>query len=338
MLKLLKSLTTPTPGTYACQLVSTLVKPTSNGGQQLVIEVDDGGGAIKLSFFEKHPWFPIGSVLVKGECLSITGTFHADQWGVQCPDLKSTKLTEQETAKLFAGPPTLAAKQLHDWQIIREIIDAMPEADNYRALLLLFIADHEASFRRAAAARGNHHARRGGLVEHVSFMMRNVASICNNYTELYPHMDRNLALCATFLHDVGKLWENNYPVAGFEQQYDLAAEAIGHIVIGIQIAATYWSRLPEAQRSETHKLRALQHLIASHHGTKEWGSPVEPACPEAIILHFVDNIDAKINMMVDCIATSERPSPFLVKRVFPMERNVILFNTMPPVSGIPAQE
>lgn len=338
MLKLLKSLTTPTPGTYACQLVSTVVKPTSNGGQQLVIEVDDGGGAIKLSFFEKHPWFPTGSKLPKGECLSITGTFHADQWGVQCPDLKSGPLNEHETTKLFAGPEKLAAKQLHDWQVIREIIDCMPADNSYRALLLLFLADHETSFRRAAAARANHHARRGGLVEHVSFMMRNVISICGNYTELYPQMDRNLALCGTFLHDVGKLWENNYPVAGFEQQYDLGAEAIGHIPIGIQIATTYWNRLPEAMRGEFHKLRALQHLIASHHGTKEWGSPVEPACPEAIILHFVDNIDAKINMMVDCIATSERPAPFLVKKVFPMERNVILFGTMPQTSGESAQK
>lgn len=337
MLKLLKSLTTPTPGTYACQLVSTTVKPTSNGGQQLVIEVDDGGGAIKLSFFEKHPWFPTGSTIPKGECLSITGTFHADQWGVQCPDLKSGYLNEHETAKLFAGPEKLAAKQLHDWQVIRELIEVMPKENSYRALLLLFIKDHEASFRRAAAARGNHHARRGGLVEHVSFMMRNVASICNHYTELYPQMDRNLALCATFLHDVGKLWENNYPATGFVQEYDLAAEAIGHIVIGIQVAATYWNRLPEPMRSEVHKLRALQHCIASHHGTKEWGSPVEPACPEALILHFVDNIDAKLNMMVDCIATSERPAPFLVKKVFPMERNVILFGTMPQVSSESAQ-
>ena len=335
MLKNLKLLTTPTPGSYACQIVSTLVKPTSNGGQQLVIEVDDGGGAIKLSFFEKHPWFPTGSKLPKGECLTISGTFHADQWGVQCPDLKSSYLTADEKLKLFAGPEQLAAKQLHDWQVIREIIDCMPEDNSYRALLLLFLKAHEALFRRAAAARGNHHARRGGLVEHVSFMMRNVASLCGNYAELYPAIDRNLCLCATFLHDVGKLWENNYHEAGFEQGYDLAAEAIGHIVIGIQIATAYWNRLPESMRAEMHKLRALQHCIASHHGTKEWGSPVEPSCPEAIILHFVDNIDAKMNMMVDCIATSERPAPFLVKKVFPMERNVILFGT---VSGQPAQK
>ena len=166
-------------------------------------------------------------------------------------------------------------------------------------------------------------------IEHVAYMMKNVRSICENYQPLYPALDPALALCATFFHDVGKLWENNYPETGFEQVYDMNAEAVGHIVLGIGLVNAYWQKLPEALRKEVNYLIALRHCIAAHHGTKEWGSPTEPACIEATILHYVDNLDAKTNMIVDCIATGERLSPWLVKKAFPLERNLILFNTNP---------
>lgn len=334
MLKQLASLTAPEQRTHDCQVVKLEKKPTSNGGSQITLHIDDGGGAIKMNFFEKHPAFPELSKLEKGACIRITGTFSTSKWGPECPDMQIAPLTADDQARLFAGPPELVEKQSRDWNAITDLIAAMPADNSYRFILTAFLAEHEALFRRAAAARGNHHARRGGLVEHVSFMMRNVASACTIYRDLHPEIDVNLALCATFFHDVGKLWENNCPETGFEQEYQLVAEALGHIVIGIQLVGTYWNRLPEPQRKNTNQLRALQHCIASHHGTKEWGSPVEPACIEAVILHFVDNMDAKVNMMHECIATSERLTPFLVKKAFPIERNPILFNTL---SNEPAQ-
>lgn len=335
MLKNISTYTTPTQATFACQVVKTEHKKTSTGGDQVTLHLDDGGGAIKMNFFDKHPSFVMIQQLPAGDCIRITGTFTTNKWGPDCADMKITQLSDEEKAALFDGPPALREKQARDWKNIIDLITAMGDQCPYRLVLTNFIGEHEALFRRAAAARGNHHARRGGLVEHVSFMMRNVKALCENYRDLYPAIDVNLALCATFFHDVGKLWENNYPETGFEQEYKLAAEALGHIVIGIQLVGTYWAKLPEPIRAEN-KLRALQHLIASHHGTKEFGSPVEPMCPEAVILHFVDNMDAKVNMMVDCYATGERLAPWLVKKAFPLERNLIIFGTN-PVSEKPAQ-
>lgn len=334
MLKQLATLTQPEQRTHDCQVVKLEKKPTSNGGSQITLHIDDGAGAIKINFFDKHPSFAKLSTLEKGACIRITGTFSCNKWGVESPDMSFTPLTPEQQVVLFSGPPELAAKQARDWQAIKDLIEAMPGDNAYRFILTAFLIEHGSLFRRAAAARGNHHARRGGLVEHVSFMMRNVRAVCENYRDLHPDLDVNLALCATFFHDVGKLWENNYPETGFEQEYQLAAEALGHIVIGIQLVALYWAKIPESARKNAAQLRALQHCIAAHHGTKEFGSPVEPSCIEAVILHFVDNMDAKVNMMHDCYANGERLTPWLVKKAFPLERNLIHFNTL---SDQPAQ-
>ena len=327
MLKSILTLKTPTQQTHHVQVVKRELKPTSNGGQQLVVSFDDGGGSIQFRFFDKHPWFHLGQQVPVGECLAISGTFSSGQFGAECPDLKSIQLSDEEKVALFRGPKELTDAQDHYWKRILGLMNAyMPEGNAYRKLMDNFIQRNEALYRRAAAARGNHHARRGGLVEHVSLMMESAAVLCGVYQHKIPTLNIPLVLCATFFHDVGKLWENNYPEAGFEQQYDLAAESMGHIVIGAMLVTNLWNQLPEEMRADLTPLRALQHLICSHHGTKEWGSPVEPSCPEAWILHFVDNLDAKLEMMAELAKTGERKQPWLVKKPFTLPHDIILFS------------
>ena len=139
-------------------------------------------------------------------------------------------------------------------------------------------------FRRTAAAKRNHHARRGGLVEHVAQMMRSAAALSPVYAEL----NRDLLLAGVLFHDCGKLWENTYPEHGFAQILSIHGEMMGHIPLGIELVNKLWRDLmdsPEAAawadlKPTTEETRLhLLHLIGSHHGEYEFGSPVLPALP-----------------------------------------------------------
>jgi 3'-5' exoribonuclease len=197
-----------------------------------------------------------------------------------------------------------------------------------RALAQHFLADHGARFRRAAAARGNHHARRGGLVEHTAQMMRAVLAVAS----VYPALNRDLLTAGVLFHDCGKLWENSLPADGFTMPFDERGELLGHITIGIELVNALWRKLLATDEaaawsaltpaSEDVRLHLL-HLIAAHHGELQFGSPVPPKTPEAWALHYVDNLDAKLEMIFAGYASSRPLAPRIQERVWPLPGNLV---------------
>ena len=119
-------------------------------------------------------------------------------------------------------------------------------------------------------------------------------------------LNRDLLVSGVLFHDIGKLWENVYQEQGFTMPYTEISELIGHIPLGMEIVNKLWRELldedglreewqdlePASERVRLH----LLHLIASHHGELEFGSPVVPKTPEAQALHYIDNLDAKMEM------------------------------------------
>jgi 3'-5' exoribonuclease len=156
--------------------------------------------------------------------------------------------------------------------------------------------------RRAPAGVKNHHAYSGGLLEHVASLMNAILAIA----PLYPEVDRDLLLLGGFLHDIGKLEELSYsPDLGYTD----AGQLLGHLVIGIQILSR---KVVEVERQtgkpfpEPLVLR-LNHMIVSHHGEPEFGSPKVPMTFEALLLHFLDNLDAKVASFRQLIADDVTP-------------------------------
>ena len=173
------------------------------------------------------------------------------------------------------------------------------EDPRIKALCGQFLTQHGARFRRAAAARSNHHARRGGLLEHTARMMGSALALCG----VYPEVNRDLMIAGVLFHDTGKLWETCPPERGFGIESELRGELMGHLSIGIELVNMLWRDLPKADWENIHppsedvRLHLL-HLVASHHGQLEFGSPVLPKTPEAALLHFIDNIDARMEMFL----------------------------------------
>lgn len=173
-----------------------------------------------------------------------------------------------------------------------------------RALVECFLMDDALmrGFCQAPAGVRNHHAYLGGLLEHVVGLLE----AAERMLPVYPTLDRDLLLVGIFLHDIGKVRELNYTrTFGYSDEGQL----VGHIVIGVEMLNEKVAKVPdltgEAFPQET--LYRLKHMIVSHHGTMEFGSPVVPMTPEAIALHLLDNLDAKIHTFTRDIR--EDPNP-----------------------------
>jgi 3'-5' exoribonuclease len=138
----------------------------------------------------------------------------------------------------------------------------------------------------APAAKQNHHAYLGGLIEHTLSITR----VCDLLAAHYgASLDRDLLIAGALLHDIGKIREIGAR-SGFP--YTDEGKLLGHIVIGMQVVADAARHVPALGEA---RLLLLQHLIASHQGRFEWHSPREPRILEAIVLHYADDLDAKLN-------------------------------------------
>jgi 3'-5' exoribonuclease len=140
--------------------------------------------------------------------------------------------------------------------------------------------------RLAPAAKSMHHAYAGGLLEHTLGVCR----LCLVLSSLYPFLDKQALLAGAFCHDLGKIWELS---SGLLTEYTSSGRLLGHISLGVE-------KLEPLMRKsglEEELILHLKHLILSHHGIREFGSPVLPATAEAMVLHYADNIDAKLNQV-----------------------------------------
>jgi 3'-5' exoribonuclease len=149
-----------------------------------------------------------------------------------------------------------------------------------------------------------HHAYRGGLLEHIHLCALNGLGICKNY----PHIDKDLVLAGILLHDIGKLDELT---SGINIKYTDRGNFSGHLVIG-------WDKLNRAIQEIEYfptTLRAkLEHIMLAHHGKMEWGSPREPAFPEAAIVFYADKIDTYLKQMDNAIKQDESDSDWTDNR------------------------
>ena len=175
---------------------------------------------------------------------------------------------------------------------LREVLLAMSNP-HLRALVECFLIDDDfvRKFTTAPAGIKNHHAYQGGLLEHVVSLL----NVADRITDLYPELDRDLLLTGIFLHDIGKVDELSYDRRLRLHRRRAARGAPGH---GRGDARRKGRAVRPSSRAKTFPaelLLRLKHMIVSHHGTHEFGSPKLPMTLEAIALHYLDNLDAKIH-------------------------------------------
>jgi len=204
---------------------------------------------------------------------------------------------------------------------IHQRIETYIQEPHLKQLVLKVLEDHDDLLRKMPAAQAMHHNYTGGLLEHVWSMSRVGAMLVDHYAfyynDLNPPLDKGLVIAAIILHDIGKLRELKYhPV---ESRYTKEGSLVGHILMGrdlVREVAASIDGFPE----ET--LLLLEHAILAHHGKREFGSPVVPQTFEALLLSFIDDLDAKMNVVARHRLLSKTEDEF-TDRVFALDNRRI---------------
>ncbi len=266
-------------GTYLLRRVE--LKKARNGKDYLDLEIGDASGALPAKMWDATP--DLYRTLTGVDFVEVTGKIEVFQ------ERKQVKLTVLRPAEGRIDPRDFLPRSPFDpnerLARLRAIVATMASAP-LRRLIASFLDDERflARFLEAPAAVSNHHAYLGGLLEHIV----SLAEACLTTCEAYPALDRDLLIAGAFFHDIGKVEELTVARA-FE--YSDRGRLIGHIVTGVLWIEERARAIPGFPPDT---LDQLKHLVLSHHGELEWGSPVVPLTAEAIALHALDNLDAKL--------------------------------------------
>jgi 3'-5' exoribonuclease len=328
---------------FHAQLQRKAEKTTKTGNPFYELTFADAEESLVLRVWNNAPMFGSCSELLGGRYYEIAGEFGlgGDGRSVDGRSWTARALGEEEAAAVLAGSEELRRKQEADYAWIEEAVSALADP-RLRVLCAAFLERYGKRLRRTAGARDYHHARRGGLVEHVAGMMRSAVKVC----EAYPMLNRDLLVAGVLFHDIGKLWENAYQPEGFAMPYTEISELIGHIPLGMEVvnrlwrewvepavAEGGWDRLePPSERVRLH----LLHLVVSHHGELEFGSPVVPKTPEAQALHYIDNLDAKMEMFERGYLVAAELGERVYDRVRPLPGRLV--SALPKFEGAAAAE
>ena len=203
-----------------------------------------------------------------------------------------------DSATMFEELLTIARQRIADGALIELVVTLLES--NRESLLTLPAATH------------NHHAFVGGWLEHVLSVTRTSVYLADKYDDYYPEMrprlNKGLVVAGAILHDIGKLREIEQQSTG--AVYTGAGNLIGHILQGRDIV-----RETAAARSiDPEILLRLEHIIVSHQRLPEWGSPKPPMTPEALLVHYADDMDAKYQMMAMILRDDTNPGPVTSKK------------------------
>jgi 3'-5' exoribonuclease len=299
-------------------------KESANGKPFWELKLRDTGDVLTLRAWSDTDAFRACAESSRGDFVEIEGDFAVNGgFGLDAKRWRLRSLDEEEIKALLSGGAAEAAAVERDYGDVVRLVGEIRDP-RLHALCSVFLEDFGPRFQRAAAARHNHHAHRGGLLRHTGQMMRTADAICS----AYPVLNRDLLLSGVLFHDCGKLWEMCPPEEGFGIPRELRGELLGHISIGIEVVNSLWRKLPLEDwktlepASEDVRLHLL-HLIASHHGELQFGSPVEPKTPEAIALNMVDNLDAKLEMLSMAYARQPEIAPGIHDRVKALNTNPV---------------
>ena len=210
------------------------------------------------------------------------------------------------------------------WDELHAIIDECVTDEPLRKLTRAVFARYAEQARVFPAASRNHHAYRHGYLEHTLSVVKTARYLADKYLEYYPGMQpplsRSLVVAGAALHDIGKVRELDGNPTG--AQYTPEGRLVGHILIGRDLVREVATDIDDLSPDV---LLRLEHIIISHQNLPEWGSPIAPHTPEALLVHFADDIDAKFHMMATLLETPNTTGEPFTTRRNPMGRMIYRF-------------
>lgn len=269
-----------------------------NGKPYMTVVLMDKTGEIEARIWDQVPSF-VGQMVkdafvwVEGKC-----QLYQNRKQVVIQGVRYLREDEVDPADFIpegkCDPEQLYAKLLG-------YIDTMKDPD-YKALAQSILIDDPeivAKMKRAPAAKSVHHAYPTGLLEHVVSITGILDKLAAHYG---PSLDRDLLFLGGFFHDIGKIWELEYERV---TDYTTEGRLIGHLVMGVELIERKIQGL--GREFPNDKKLLVKHMILAHHGEYEYGSPKRPKCLEALIVHYIDDLDSKVNAIQTFIDADQAP-------------------------------
>jgi 3'-5' exoribonuclease len=291
-------------------------KIARTGSPYLDLELRDSSGVMRAKLWDcdRHTLdFEVEDIV------EVDGVVEDYQGTVQIRVRKISRCSPEEV-DLFDYLPRSRRDPAEMYTALIDRLRGVPEGP-LRMLLLSIMEDPSISekFKKAPAAMSFHHAYLGGLLEHILSLVQLADQVCDHY----EFLRRDLLLAGLVLHDLGKIEELSFS-RGF--RYSTRGQLLGHISIGLEMVQEKMRQIPGFPAELKGQ---IEHMILSHHGKVEFGSPKEPVFPEALLVHFLDEIDSKLEAMrVQYATDQDRPgdwtarNPALRRELLKIERGL----------------
>ena len=228
-------LTAPAKGALRAQLAGRREQTAKTGKPFLKVDLADETERVTINIFSGSPAFEYFVGAEVGECLELTGVFGPSDYGPNVDGPAARRLRPAEVEEFFLGGEERRKQLGQRWQECLAAAKGIRDA-RLRWVSLRELEKFPEKWKRAAAARRNHHARRGGLLDHTAQMLK-VAQVL---APVYPEVDGDLLAAGVIFHDLGKLWENDTGEKGFGSVPSRKGELIGHISLWIEMANALW--------------------------------------------------------------------------------------------------
>jgi 3'-5' exoribonuclease len=262
---------------------------------------------------------------------------HDVRFGLQLDLLGARVATDDDAREGFDFFDLVPSSKYSAAELLKKLdvlIDRYVTQPALKTLVKTLLDENVTMFSRMPAAQNMHHSYTTGLLEHVWSMTRIAGFLADHYAAYYddldPPLNRGLIVAATILHDIGKLRELEYHP--LEARYTKEGALVGHILIGRDMVREAASRI-EGFPQEL--LLCLEHAILAHHGKREFGSPVAPLTLEAMIVSYVDDLDAKVNIVARQSIDGQTGEAF-TDRIFALENRRFYRGIPDGGAGLPA--
>jgi 3'-5' exoribonuclease len=276
-------------------------KTASNGKPYLDLELRDSSGIIKAKIWDCER---LDQEFELEDFVWVQGNVDAYRGTPQVVVTRIRRCTEEEIDPRDYFPRSSRDPK----EMLAELLARIERADEgpLRTLLLAVVGDPAIAekYKLAPAAMSYHHAYLGGLLEHVLSLIELGDAVCDHY----PSLRRDLVLAGLVLHDMGKIDELSYRRSF---RYTTRGQLVGHISMGLEMVSEKMRQIPDFPAALKDQ---VDHIILSHHGQLEFGSPKEPMFPEALVVHILDNLDSKLeSMRAQYAQDKDRPGDFTAR-------------------------
>ena len=289
---------------------------TKNGKPYFKVGFRDGGREVSFPVWDNSPWaVDCRDQWTPGVFYKLRAVYRESNYGPQLEIRKIRETTDADAADGFDPAMCRPQSRFDPQQMFDELLaiaGEQIEGASLRKLVESILTANRQVLLAWPAARHNHHAFAGGLLEHTLSVTRTCVYLAEKYAEYYPDMQpplqKGLVIAGAILHDIGKVRELEQKPEG--TSYTAQGTMIGHMLQGRDMVREAAAEM----EIDADTLLRIEHLVIAHQRLPEWGSPKPTMTPEALIVHYADDLDAKYHMMYAILRDDTNPGPLSSKR------------------------